>query len=225
MNRRIVLVIILILLGLFMAFSAASHPYDEPLTFILHTTNDGRPIYTNIPKKCFSNSVLTCNGLHPIFGTPVSNKKAESRTTKKAAVKEGDILPDVLPDAPSDALPIELSESSYESEFKLSTTHRKCYRKGTIQYEQTKYFTPYASLEECKKARKNSSKAPSDALPVELSESLYASEFKLSTTHRKCYRKGTIQYEQTKYFTPHASLEECKEARKNLSKSPNTSNY
>jgi len=220
-KRHFVLVIILTLIGMFIAFSAAAHPYDDPLTFILHKTDDGRPIYTNIPKKCFSNSALTCVGLHPIFGTPVKNKKAASRTTKKAGVKEGD----ARPDDPSGALPIELSESSNKSEFKLSTTHRKCYRKGTIQYEQTRYFTPYASLEECKKARKNSSKSSSDALSLELSESLYASEFKLSTTHRKCYRKGTIQYEQTKYYTPHATLEECKEARKNLSKSSNTSNY
>jgi hypothetical protein len=56
MKRHIVLIIILILLGLFIAFSAASHPYDgpphnAPLTFIEHKTDDGRPIYTNIPKK------------------------------------------------------------------------------------------------------------------------------------------------------------------------------
>ena len=152
--------IILILCGLFFTSNAVSHPYDEPLTFILHTTNDGRPIYTNIPKKCFSNSVLTCIELHPIFGTPVKYKKAESRTTKKAGVKEGDALPDALPDTLPDALPIELSESSPGSEFKLSTTNRKCYRKGTAHYRQTKYFTPHATLEECNEARKNLSKPP-----------------------------------------------------------------
>jgi len=221
MKRHTVLIIILIILGLFIAFSAAAHPYDDPLTFILHKTDDGRPIYTNIPKKCFSNSVLTCIELHPIFGTPLTNKKAESRTTRKAGVKEGDVLPD--------ALPIELSESLFGSEFKFSTTKLKCYRKGTANYKQTKYFTLHATLEECKEARKNLSKspsdAPSDALPVELSESLFGSEFKFSTTKLKCYRKGTANYKQTKYFTLHATLEECKEARKNLSKSPNTSNY
>ena len=100
----------------------------------------------------FSNSVLTCIGLHPIFGTPVKNKKAESRTTKTAGVKEGD--------APSDALPIELSESLFGSEFKFSTTKLKCYRKGTANYKQTKYFTLHATLEECKEARKNLSKSP-----------------------------------------------------------------
>jgi hypothetical protein len=51
MKRHIVLIIILILLGLFIAFSAASHSYDDPLTFILHKTDDGRSIYTNIPKN------------------------------------------------------------------------------------------------------------------------------------------------------------------------------
>jgi hypothetical protein len=72
MKRHIVLIIILILLGLFLAFSAAAHPYDgppydAPLTFIEHKTDDGRVVITNIPKKCFSKGVLTCNGLHPIF--------------------------------------------------------------------------------------------------------------------------------------------------------------
>jgi len=72
MKRRIVLIIILILLGLFVAFSAASHPYDgpphdAPLTFIEHKTDDGRTIFTNIPKKCFSKGVLTCVQLHPVF--------------------------------------------------------------------------------------------------------------------------------------------------------------
>jgi hypothetical protein len=67
MKRHFVLVIILILLGLFIAFSAAAHPYDSPLTFIPHKTEDGRIIYTNIPKRCFSNRILTCTGYHPIY--------------------------------------------------------------------------------------------------------------------------------------------------------------
>jgi hypothetical protein len=63
---------ILILCGLFLTSNAFSHPYDgpphnAPLTFILHKTDDGRPIFTNIPKKCFSNGRLTCIQLHPIF--------------------------------------------------------------------------------------------------------------------------------------------------------------
>jgi hypothetical protein len=35
-----VLVIILILIGLFIAFSAAAHAYDSPLTSIEHKTDD-----------------------------------------------------------------------------------------------------------------------------------------------------------------------------------------
>jgi hypothetical protein len=35
-RRHFVLVVILILFGLFMAFSAAAHPYDEPLIFCKH---------------------------------------------------------------------------------------------------------------------------------------------------------------------------------------------
>ena len=82
-RRHFVLVIILILLGLFIAFSAAAHPYDgppheAPLTFIEHKTDDGRPIYTNIPKKCFSNGVLTCISLHPIFGGSGTIEKPEN---------------------------------------------------------------------------------------------------------------------------------------------------
>lgn len=82
-KRHFVLVIILILIGLFIAFSAAAHPYhgpphEAPLTFIEHKTDDGRPIYTNIPKKCFSEGQLTCISLHPIFKGPGTIKKPEN---------------------------------------------------------------------------------------------------------------------------------------------------
>ena len=40
-KRHFVLVIILILIGLFIAFSAAAHPYDAPFTYIEHKTDDG----------------------------------------------------------------------------------------------------------------------------------------------------------------------------------------
>jgi hypothetical protein len=40
-KRHFVLITILILIGLFIAFSAAAHPYDAPLTFIEHKTDDG----------------------------------------------------------------------------------------------------------------------------------------------------------------------------------------
>lgn len=83
MKRHIVLIIIVLLLGLFIAFSAAAHPYegppyDAPLTFIKHKTDDGRPIYTNIPKKCFSKGRLTCVSLHPVFGGSGTIKNPES---------------------------------------------------------------------------------------------------------------------------------------------------
>jgi len=63
---------ILVLCGLFLTSNAFPHPYDgpphdAPLTFILHKTDDGRPIFTNIPKECFSKGRLTCIQLHPIF--------------------------------------------------------------------------------------------------------------------------------------------------------------
>ncbi len=73
---------ILILCGLFLTSNAFSHPYDgpphnAPLTFILHMTDDGRPIYTNIPKKCFSEGRLTCIQLHPIFKGSGTIEKTE----------------------------------------------------------------------------------------------------------------------------------------------------
>lgn len=87
-KRHIVLVILILLIGLFVAFSAASHPYEgppyeAPMTFILHTTDDGRPIYTNIPKKCFSKGRLTCIQLHPVFNGPgtIENPKTKPAET------------------------------------------------------------------------------------------------------------------------------------------------
>lgn len=50
MKRHFVLVIILILIGLFIAFSAAAHPDDAALTCIARTTDDCRRMDTNIPK-------------------------------------------------------------------------------------------------------------------------------------------------------------------------------
>ncbi len=70
--------IILILCGWFLAFSAASHPYDSALIFREHKTDDGRPIFSNIPKKCFSKGRLTCTGLHPIFKGSGTIKKPEN---------------------------------------------------------------------------------------------------------------------------------------------------
>ena len=92
MKRRIVLVIILILVGLFLAFSVAAHPYagspyDAPLTFIEHKTDDGRAIFTNIPKKCFSKGRLACASLHPVFKGPGTIERPGKRTTAVTSEK------------------------------------------------------------------------------------------------------------------------------------------
>lgn len=55
MKRHIVLVIIVLLLGLFIAFSAAADPYAGPsysasLTCTKKKADDERPVYTSIPK-------------------------------------------------------------------------------------------------------------------------------------------------------------------------------
>ena len=54
-------------------FGAAAHSYDSPLTFKKQLTDDGRVIYSNVPKECFSEGRLTCDSLHPIYGVPVRN--------------------------------------------------------------------------------------------------------------------------------------------------------
>ena len=68
-------IIVLFLSGLSAATNVFSHPYEgeptaTPKKFILHLTDDGRPIHTNIPKKCFSEGRLVCHQLHPIFKGP-----------------------------------------------------------------------------------------------------------------------------------------------------------
>jgi hypothetical protein len=75
--------IIFILCGMFLTSNAFSHPYDAPLTFRKHLTDDGRVIWSNIPKACFSKGLLTCEGLHPIYGMPVTTKRAGKTKTKK----------------------------------------------------------------------------------------------------------------------------------------------
>ena len=70
--------IIVIFFGLFLISSAAAHPYDSALEFREHKTDDGRLIYSNIPKKCFSKGQLTCIQLHPIFKGPGTIKKPEN---------------------------------------------------------------------------------------------------------------------------------------------------
>jgi len=55
-----------------------AHPYDSPLEFRKHKTDDGRDIYSNIPKKCFHGGVLSCYRLHPIF--PKSEPSAPAET-------------------------------------------------------------------------------------------------------------------------------------------------
>ena len=67
---------------MFLTFNAASHPYEglphnAPLAFIEHRTDDERPIFTNIPKKCFSEGRLICIQLHPVFKGAGTIKKPE----------------------------------------------------------------------------------------------------------------------------------------------------
>ena len=72
MKRQTGLNILLISCGLLFVPGAISHPYNSQLIFREHSTDDGRVIWTNVPKKCFSNGVLICTDLHPIF--PVAER-------------------------------------------------------------------------------------------------------------------------------------------------------
>ncbi|MCP4979595.1 MAG: hypothetical protein GY935_03765 [Gammaproteobacteria bacterium] len=83
MKQRKGLKILLIFVGLITTSSTFAHPYDgppddAPMTFILHVTDDGRLIYTNIPKKCFSEGRLSCIQLHPVFKGPGTINRPES---------------------------------------------------------------------------------------------------------------------------------------------------
>jgi len=150
MKRHIVLIIILILLGLFIAFSAAAHPYDAPLTFRKHLTDDGRVIWSNIPKACFSKGLLTCENLHPIYGTPVNMKRAEktkskAKTKVKAKTKntKSDSAIEIL--TPSDDIAVSESGPAW----KRSIGENKCHDKDSQYYAQTKEFDGYSSKREC----------------------------------------------------------------------------
>ena len=68
MRQYLKVQMVLLLAGVLISANAVAHPHNSPLTFIKHKTEDGRDIYTNIPKSCFSKGMLTCPGLHPIYG-------------------------------------------------------------------------------------------------------------------------------------------------------------
>ncbi len=91
MKKHLRFIIFLTLFGLFLAPGAFSHPYDEPLTFRKHLTNDGRVIYSNIQKKCFSDGKLTCLKYHPIwkggFLTPAESH--DDNANKSSDIKSG----------------------------------------------------------------------------------------------------------------------------------------
>jgi hypothetical protein len=75
----------LTILLLVISGSIFAHPHDAPLTFRKHMTDDGRVIWSNIPKSCFSKGLLTCEGLHPIYGNPVVTKKAAPSSAEKTS--------------------------------------------------------------------------------------------------------------------------------------------
>jgi hypothetical protein len=137
---------VLIVGGMFIASSAGAHPYDAPLTFRKHLTDDGRVIYSNIPKKCFSRGVLTCGGLHPIYGMPVSmkstvkTKKIKTRPIETKSdtpqVEQAKTTPEAPPDEPVQS--VKLSEGGI------------CHQKGEPSYNRTrKPKDRFQNIDEC----------------------------------------------------------------------------
>ena len=126
--------IILTLCGLILTSAASAHPYDEPLTFRKHLTDDGRVIYSNIPKACFSKGVLTCERLHPIFGKPISMKRVrKTKTNITEPVKPEPETPPVEQVKPDPETP----QTEQVKAVKLSTIGI-CHQPGDPGYERTK---------------------------------------------------------------------------------------
>ena len=132
--------LLLLLVGPHFSPSIFAHPEDSPLTFIPHKSEDGRVIYTNIPKRCFSNGLLTCPGRNPIFGVPSASKRVESKSTSTSTVMQK-------------ASPPSASVSLFGPAVKLSDSGNLCHAKGSQYYEQTIDYTSYSSIEECEAAR------------------------------------------------------------------------
>ncbi len=82
MKQHNELSILAAIIGLFLASSAASHPYDSPLTFRKHKSDSGGIVWSNIPKACFSKGLLRCEKLHPIYGNPVRPGETRTNTQK-----------------------------------------------------------------------------------------------------------------------------------------------
>lgn len=75
-------ILLAFMLALVFASTVIAYPYDDPLTFRKYLTDDGRVIWSNIPKACFSKGLLTCDSLHHMYGVPVAPKKAASGSTQ-----------------------------------------------------------------------------------------------------------------------------------------------
>lgn len=84
--------ITVILCGLFIAPSAVSHPFDSPLTFRKHSSDNGGIVYSNIQKKCFANGVLLCAYLHPVFGVRQTEQPTNERVTPQKTDPKSNII-------------------------------------------------------------------------------------------------------------------------------------
>ncbi len=117
----------------FIGISFSAHS-SGMISFQKIRTDDGRIIYSNIEKRCFSNGRLICLNYHPIF-----SGRQPARTRQNANSAGGQLKSSTTTDLPFlGSPPVKKSSSNI------------CHPKGGQYYPMTiNNFTPYSSMKEC----------------------------------------------------------------------------
>ncbi len=117
----------------FIGISLSAHS-SGMISFQKIRTDDGRIIYSNIEKRCFSNGRLTCLNYHPVLG---GGHPARAKQNANSAGGQ-------LKSSTTNNLPILGSPPVKKSNTDI------CHPKGGQYYPVTiNGFTPYSSMEEC----------------------------------------------------------------------------
>ena len=84
MNKRFPIVFIAWLgcLGLFVPAAASD---EAGISFTSFQTEDGRVIYSNIPRRCIRDGLLICSQYHPLHAGDAEAAKAAARDTSERA--------------------------------------------------------------------------------------------------------------------------------------------
>lgn len=109
-----------------------SHPHDNPLKFEKQVADDGRVIYSNIEKRCFSNGHLICTEYHPIW-----NKSQSSNSLPTAEIPKPKLM------AISNDLDFNIN-----STVKKSITG-KCHVEVVEITKKTKKYESFVSMKAC----------------------------------------------------------------------------